>query len=118
MGLSLGSSRILDFSTIEAKKLEFDPIDFSLRESITDVIELMCHSTGEKVLELASDVQANIPDALFGDSGRIRQILLNLIGNAIKFTESGKIELRVELESQTDELIFLRFEVQDTGEFV
>lgn len=106
---------ILDFSKIEAKKLEFDPIDFGLRQSITDVIELMGRSSGDKGLQIFSDVEADIPDALYGDSGRLRQIILNLMGNAIKFTASGKVELRVKLDSRTNERIVLRFEVEDTG---
>jgi PAS domain S-box-containing protein len=88
-------NEILDFSKIEAGKLEITPANFSLRHCIGDTLKLLAQRSDEKELELLWDMPHEIPDALNGDPGRIRQILTNLIGNAIKFTEEGEILVRV-----------------------
>ena len=106
---------ILDFSKIEAKKLELDPTDFELRERIGETLSTLAVRAHGKGLELAFDVDPRIPERLVGDVHRIRQILLNLLGNAIKFTERGEIVLRIELVSQEEQQVKLRFAVQDTG---
>jgi PAS domain S-box-containing protein len=90
---------LLDFSKIEAGKLELDPADFSLRAALGDTVKALAMRAHKKGLELVSDVQAAVPDALVGDAGRLRQVLLNLVGNAIKFTDDGEVVVRVEVVS-------------------
>ncbi|MBN2430318.1 MAG: response regulator [Acidobacteria bacterium] len=106
---------ILDFSKIEAGKMELDEIDFSLRNCLNKALKTMAFKINEKGLELLTHIDANVPDDLIGDPGRLRQIILNLVGNAIKFTEQGDVVLRVENEWQSDEEICLAFSVTDTG---
>ena len=106
---------ILDFSKIEAGKLELDPRSFSLRDSLGDTMKALAFRAHEKRLELACQVAADVPDALVGDSLRLRQVLVNLIGNAVKFTQRGEVVLQVETESQMDEEADLHFRVIDTG---
>ena len=89
-------NELLDFSVIEAGKLELDPADFSLRTVLGETLRALALRAHTKGLELACHVQRDVPDALFGDAGRLRQVLLNLIGNAIKFTEQGEVVVRVE----------------------
>src|SRR6202044_2829570 len=89
---------LLDFSKIEAGKLELDPTDFSLRAALGDTLRTLAMRAHKKGLELVSHVQPDVPDALVGDAGRLRQVLLNLIGNAIKFTEQGEVVLSVRLQ--------------------
>ena len=106
---------ILDFSKIEAGKLELDPIGFHLRDSIGDTVKglaFKCHSKG---LEIAARIHPDVPDAVIGDPGRIRQILINLIGNSVKFTKEGEIIVSVEVESRSDKEAMLHFAVSDTG---
>jgi PAS domain S-box-containing protein len=86
---------LLDFSKIEAGKLELDPADFSLRAALGDTLRTLAMRAHKKGLELVSDVLPDVPDALVGDAGRLRQVLLNLVGNAIKFTEEGEVVLSV-----------------------
>ena len=81
---------LLDFSKIEAGKLELDPADFSLRAAVGDTLRALAVRAHTKGLELICDVQPDVPDALVGDAGRLRQVLLNLVGNAIKFTDAGR----------------------------
>lgn len=104
---------ILDFSKIEAGKLELEECEFSLRKKIEDSFELMAESAQEKGLELYYDLDQSIPDMRLGDPSRLRQILLNLIGNSIKFTGHGEVFLRV--VDVEDAPGMLRFEVTDTG---
>src|SRR5207302_9772167 len=82
---------LLDFSKIEAGKLELDPADFSLRTVLGDTLRALAVRGHKKGLELIYDVQPQVPDALVGDAGRLRQVLLNLVGNAIKFTDEGEV---------------------------
>ena len=90
---------ILDFSKMEAGKFELVAVNFSLRDCLGDTMGSLSAQADAKGLELAYDIPSNISDTLVGDPGRLRQILINLIGNAIKFTEAGEVVLRVERES-------------------
>ena len=106
---------ILDFSKIEAGKLDLEEIDFSLRDSLEDTVATLALRAHKKGLEIADHVAAEVPDLLVGDPGRLRQIIVNLIGNAIKFTEQGEVVVRVNLESQQPDAVCLHFAVSDTG---
>jgi len=106
---------ILDYSKIEAGKLDLDPIDFSLRDCLNNTMRALMFEGEEKSLELIVDVPADVPDALIGDPGRVRQIVTNLVGNSIKFTPEGEIVVAVSVESQDDEEALLHFRVRDTG---
>jgi len=106
---------ILDFSKIEAGKLELEIIDFDLRGALDEVGDLMALKAHEKGLEFVSDIHRHVPLLLFGDPGRLRQILINLIGNAIKFTETGEIAIHVSAEENNKTHATIRFEIIDTG---
>ncbi|HUJ19918.1 MAG TPA: response regulator [Bryobacteraceae bacterium] len=106
---------ILDFSKIEAGRLELDPVPFSLREFVNGVSRTLSTAARSKNLALGQSVADEVPDALVGDSLRVRQILLNLVGNAIKFTDCGSVEMRVEVESNSGDSILLHWSVADTG---
>ncbi|MDG3005929.1 PAS domain-containing hybrid sensor histidine kinase/response regulator [Paludisphaera mucosa] len=109
---------ILDFSKIEAGKVELETIPFSLRDRLGDVLKSLALRAHAKGLELACDVAAEVPDALAGDPGRLGQVLMNLVGNAIKFTASGEVVLSVrptDRAAATGELVDLSFAVSDTG---
>ena len=106
---------ILDFSKIEAGKLELAPTQFSLRDCIADAMTTMAIAADNKGLELVYGIPSNIPDAVIGDPGRIRQILVNLIGNAIKFTAEGEVAVSAKLEVETNEEICIHFSIADTG---
>jgi signal transduction histidine kinase/DNA-binding response OmpR family regulator len=106
---------ILDFSKIEAGKLDMEVIPFELRESLGEAMKALSYRAHQKGLELIYDVQSDVPEALMGDPGRIRQIIINLVGNSIKFTEHGEIFVFVEKESETEESVRLHFSVKDTG---
>ena|GEM_PF-1269019 len=106
---------ILDFSKIEAGQLDLEQIDFDLQVLMDDVATLMAFKAEEKNLEFIYFVDPQIPVHLFGDPGRVRQVLVNLIGNAIKFTTDGEVLVRVELDSELNEQCSLRFSIQDTG---
>ena len=106
---------ILDFSKIEVGKLELEEIDFSLRNALGDVLKIMAIRTHEKGLELAYRVAPDVPDNLIGDPSRFNQVILNLVGNAVKFTDKGEIVVYVEQEQQTDNETYLHFSVKDTG---
>ncbi len=106
---------ILDFSKIEAGKLDFESIRFSLRNNLDDAVNLLGFRAHQKGLELACDILAEVPDALQGDPGRLRQVIANLVGNAIKFTSKGEIVLRVATESESQDHVVLHFAVKDTG---
>ena len=106
---------ILDFSKIEAGKLELENIDFDLRITLEEVSELMSLKAYEKNLEFASIVHHEVPSLLRGDPGRLRQILINLVNNAIKFTDSGEVTLKAILEKEDAQRAVIRFRVSDTG---
>ncbi|MCP9470869.1 MAG: response regulator [Nitrospira sp.] len=106
---------ILDFSKGEAGKLTLESIDFDLRATTEGAIDLLAERAAHKGLNLAGLFHADVPVALRGDPGKLRQILLNLIGNAIKFTERGEVVVTVSLVQRTDNKAIVRFEVSDTG---
>ncbi len=106
---------ILDFSKIEAGKLELEKVALGLRERVGDVMKSLALRAHDKKLELAWRIDPDTPDALLGDPVRIGQVILNLVGNAIKFTEQGEVVLHVSCESRTDSEAMLRFSVRDTG---
>jgi PAS domain S-box-containing protein len=106
---------ILDISKIEAGRLELEPIEFSLRSSISEILKTLAVRAHAKDLELIYHVEPDVPDALVGDAGRLRQIVVNLVGNSIKFTERGEVALHVKLEAQRDGDVRLLFDVSDTG---
>jgi PAS domain S-box-containing protein len=108
---------LLDFAKIEAGKLELSPADFSLRTTVGDTLRALAVRAHKKGLELISQVQPDVPDALVGDAGRLRQILINLVGNALKFTDAGEVEVRVEAAGAppAEGAIELCFAVRDTG---
>jgi two-component system sensor histidine kinase/response regulator len=106
---------ILDFSKIEAGKLDLDRVAFALRDSLGDTTKTLALRAHKKSLELACWVPPEVPDHLVGDPGRLRQIVVNLLGNALKFTEKGEVVVRVEVASRTEEAVLLHFGVRDTG---
>ena len=106
---------ILDFSKIEAGKLDLEAEDFDLQELVADSMKTLGARAHEKGLELAYYAAPEAPHRVCGDSGRLRQIMVNLVGNAIKFTNEGEVIVRVETASQTEESILLEFIVKDTG---
>lgn len=113
---------ILDFSKIEAGKLELNIAQFSLRATIAGALEILAVSASKKNIDLTVDCIETIPDILRGDAGKLSQILINLVGNGIKFTHTGKVELTVRQEDQSrsqdqgqSELVELHFQIRDTG---
>ncbi|HYL61840.1 MAG TPA: response regulator [Candidatus Methylomirabilis sp.] len=106
---------ILDFSKIEARKLDLERIEFRLSDALDAAVMPLSFRADQKGLELAYHVLADVPDALVGDPTRLRQILINLIGNAIKFTQKGQVLLQVEKQSATAYQVILHFSVSDTG---
>lgn len=106
---------ILDFSKIEAGKLELDPMPFQLYENLGDTMKSLAVRAGKNWLELITDIHHDVPKMVYGDGQRLRQILINLVGNAIKFTPQGEIVLTVKLVNETKEGFELEFAVSDTG---
>jgi two-component system, sensor histidine kinase and response regulator len=106
---------ILDFSKIEAGKLNLDAIEFDLRDSLEETIRMFALRAQQKGLELVCDVRPDVPQVVRGDPTRLRQIVVNLVGNAIKFTERGEVVLRVELNALNQGDNELHFSIQDTG---
>ncbi len=106
---------ILDFSKIEARKLDLEVTAFDLRQALEDVLELISVKAHEKNLELTLRIMDDVPCCLEGDPGRLRQILFNLSGNAVKFTEEGEVGVTVTLEKETHTDVLVRFDVSDTG---
>jgi nitrogen-specific signal transduction histidine kinase len=108
-------NNILDISKIEAGKLNFEHIDFNLHQTIADTLKTLVISAHEKGLELLNNISPDMPDIVWGDPVRLIQILINLVGNAIKFTENGEVIISVEVESQTEDEVSLHFTIRDTG---
>ena len=106
---------ILDFSKIEAGKFEFESLPFALRENLGKTMKALAHSAHRKGLELAWHVAPNVPEWLVGDCGRLRQVLINLVGNSIKFTERGEVVVSATLKRSTSAWAELHFTVRDTG---
>jgi signal transduction histidine kinase/DNA-binding response OmpR family regulator len=107
---------ILDFTKIEARKLELEPVYFSLRELVGDTLKTVGVTAAQKGLELAFSFEPDVPDRVWGDPLRLRQILINLVGNAIKFTSQGHVVVRCSRESGRGDDLALRFAVSDTGQ--
>jgi len=106
---------ILDFSKIEAGKIELEKIDFHLRLTLEDSVNILELKAREKNLKLVSVIDPDVPVHLRGDPGRLRQILINLVGNAIKFTSEGGVTIRTSLETEDDKTVIVRIAVTDTG---
>jgi CheY-like chemotaxis protein/HPt (histidine-containing phosphotransfer) domain-containing protein len=106
---------ILDFSKIEARKLDLERIPFALRDTVEDLMKTLGIRAQQKALELVCHVRSEVPDLLVGDPGRLKQVLTNLVGNAIKFTDRGEIVVRVERASLDQHAVGLHFSVSDTG---
>jgi two-component system sensor histidine kinase/response regulator len=106
---------ILDFSKIEAGRIELDPVEFLLRDSIADTLSPLSLRASSKGVELAYDVHADVPDALIGDVYRLRQVIVNLVGNAIKFTEKGEVVVTVRALGRSADPVTIEFAVRDTG---
>jgi two-component system sensor histidine kinase/response regulator len=106
---------ILDFSKMEAGRLELDAIPFKLRDNVEGATTSLAVGAYEKGLELLCDVAAEVPEVVVGDPTRLRQVVVNLLGNAIKFTEKGEVEVRVETESRDKEGVCLHIAIRDTG---
>lgn len=106
---------ILDFSKIEAGRFELESTAFALRDTVGDTLQTLAGRASEKGLELTYHIPPNVPDGLVGDPGRLCQIIVNLVGNAIKFTECGEVAVGVSVVSQTDDCAHLHFAIRDTG---
>ena len=106
---------ILDYSKIESGKVELEQIDFDLRVTVESLGDLLAFKAQEKGLEYVARIHHDVPSLLRGDPGRLRQILTNLVGNAIKFTEGGEIVIHIQVESEDSTHASLRFSVSDTG---
>lgn len=106
---------VLDFSKIEAGKLTFEMLDFDLVQALESTVDMLAERAHAKGIELTSTIAPGVPLHLRSDPGRLRQVLVNLLGNAIKFTEGGEVKVHIAWESETEAKIILRFTVQDTG---
>jgi len=106
---------ILDFSKIEAGKVEFESLPFSIHDTVVEAVRVLAVGAHRKGLELIADVRPEVPLRVVGDPTRLRQVIINLVGNAIKFTERGEVALRVGVEQTSEASVFLRFSISDTG---
>ena len=106
---------ILDFSKIEAGKIDLEAIDFNLRDCLEMSLKTMALRADEKGLELLCEVAPEVPEIVRGDSGRLRQVIINLIGNAIKFTDKGEVAVKVQVEAASEHDHTLHFIVSDSG---
>lgn len=106
---------ILDFSKAQSGKFSFEQIELSLSQLISTLTEMMLPKSMEKNIRFSTKIDKNVPDRLIGDPTRLNQVLLNLVGNAIKFTEKGEVKVKVELLSETENEVDLQFSVIDTG---
>src|SRR5262249_40084241 len=106
---------ILDFSKIEAGKYELESIEFDVRQAIEEVARLRAEPARTEGLELCCLIHHDVPRLLRGDPGRVRQVLTNLVGNAVKFTEKGEVVIRAGVELDESDHVLLKIEVEDTG---
>ncbi len=106
---------ILDVSKIEARKLTLDRAAFRFRDTVEDSVKLLAPRADQRGLELSCRIAPDVPDALMGDAGRLRQVILNLVGNAIKFTDAGEVAVDVSVDERSTDDVRLRFSVRDTG---
>jgi signal transduction histidine kinase/DNA-binding response OmpR family regulator len=106
---------ILDFSKIDAGKVDLEEIGFSLRDCVGDTLKTLALRAHKKGIELAYDIPQEVPDNLVGDPSRLRQIIVNIVGNGIKFTEKGEVVVQVGLDERVDDEVSLHFAVRDTG---
>jgi two-component system, sensor histidine kinase and response regulator len=106
---------ILDFSKIEARRLELEAVAFDVRETVADALRLVAPRAREKGLTLGSQIHEAVPATLVGDAGRLRQVLLNLVGNAVKFTETGEVVVSADVMEAGADVVLLHFAVRDTG---
>jgi PAS domain S-box-containing protein len=106
---------LLDFSKVEANKLDLEKIEFSLKDCVGEALKTIASRAHEKGLEISSDIHPGLPDAIQGDPGRLRQILLNLAGNAIKFTDYGEVVVYADAEARAEKTVTLHFRVVDSG---
>jgi CheY-like chemotaxis protein len=106
---------ILDFSKIEAGKVDLELADFNLRDCLESTLKILAFRADEKGLELLCEIAPEVPEVVRGDSGRLRQIVTNLVGNAVKFTNEGEVTMKVEVKAQIDDNRILQFTVSDTG---
>jgi signal transduction histidine kinase/AmiR/NasT family two-component response regulator len=106
---------VLDFSKIEAGKLTFEMLDFDLVETVESTLDILAPRAQAKSIELIMAMPPEVPRLLRGDPGRLRQVLVNLIGNAVKFTDGGEVVVRVSRQTESESRVVLRFEVRDTG---
>jgi signal transduction histidine kinase/CheY-like chemotaxis protein len=106
---------ILDLSKIEANKLELEQIDFDLETVVSETVDMVAARADVKGLELVTSIQPGFPRFVRGDPGRLRQVLVNLANNAVKFTERGEVVVRLTFSERTEDAMLVRFEVQDTG---
>src|SRR5208337_5609861 len=106
---------ILDFSKIEAGKLELEDLNFDLRDHVEELMDLIAVNAHRKGLEFIYQIEDNVPAGVTGDAGRLRQVLTNLIGNAVKFTEQGEILVSTSLRDEAEDSALVGFEVRDTG---
>jgi signal transduction histidine kinase len=106
---------ILDFSKIEMRKLELESIAFSVRDHLAELLKPLALRAEQKELEVVCHVLSDVPSVVVGDPGRLRQVIVNLVGNAIKFTERGQVLVQVQLESSTPHSNVLHYFVSDSG---
>ncbi len=106
---------ILDLSKIEARKLDMETLDFDLRAMLEDITDMVAATAHEKELELTCLVEPAVPSLIQGDPGRLRQVIVNLVGNAVKFTPAGEVIIRVFLDAEDRNTVTLRFTISDTG---
>ena len=106
---------ILDFSKIEAGKMEIVPVNYNVAELVSDIVNMIWHRAEEKGLKFNVEIDPTLPSELYGDEMRIRQILINLLNNAVKYTKEGSVTLHIEKETQEEDQIVLLFSVSDTG---
>jgi len=108
-------NEILDFSKIEANKLEIDSAGYQLSSLLNGIVNIVNFRVKEKPIEFTANIDKNIPDNLVGDKVRLRQILLNLLSNAVKYTDHGKINLNISMEHSGEDIVWIKFEISDTG---